>query len=423
VKAPLLPLDILLVIALLGACSRPTPTLIIDPADSADSADPTGKDTGARLDSGQSGDSSEPTDSGDTGAGADSGDTEDTGEPASPSDQDMIKAFFGPMMLTEGAHTYSHPDDLVLLGFNSLDMSQYVLLGPDGVVSTQYSEQEITDRLNRFKGTGLEISLTFIGGYTSSGDEADAVWGSQYADEGADIEMVLGHLTDHMVAMVPMAEELEITQISVYKPDLLFYEKTNDDGSPNFDAVSAWSQTHLAAMEAAGWGDEDNEQLIWKFGYDYVPPTASESNIPIDIDFSGYDGAGFSLSAADASWESDAEVWAALYRDQVDRFLVHFAGSLPEASGWPAITELGVADASCGYWSSPDEVCEIYWTEEHIMAAFDAVLTGVSEWNSTEDEDFRGVYILDSPSDSGMFSIGESQNVRTVIEEGLAALE
>jgi hypothetical protein len=410
-------------ITLLGACGgRPVPGL---PSDTQDSPGPDPDDTDVGDDSGQDTDTDtdDPVDTSDSGDPGDTSDTGDTGETPEPSDQDMIKAFYGPMMLTEGAHTYSHPDDLALLGFNTLDMAQYVLLGPDGVVSTQYSEQEITDRLNRFKGTGMDISLTFVAGYTSSGDEADAVWGTQYTDEGADIETVLGHLTDHMVEMIPLAEDLGVYQLSVYEPDLLFYEKNNTDGSPNFDAVSSWSQTHLAAMEAGGWGDPDDEQLVWKFGYYYVPPTASGSNVEIDIDFSGYDGAGFSLSAEDASWESDAEVWASIYRNQVDRFLEHFANSLPDSRIWPAVTEFGAADASCGYWSSPDEPCEIYWTEEHMVAAFEAVLEGVNDWNTSHTVDFRGVHVLDSDSDSGLFSIGGSEVVRNAIAEGLAALE
>jgi hypothetical protein len=421
VNKPTCILPALLSITLLCACGgRPVPGL---PGDTQDTAIPDPEDTDPVTDSGQDTDTQDPVDTSDSGEVDDTSDTQDTGEPPEPSSQDMVKSFFGPMMMTEGAHTYSHPDDLATLGFNTIDLSQYVLLGPDGVVSTQYSEQDITDRLNRFAGTGIQLSLTFVAGYTSTGDEANAVWGSQYTDEGADIETVLGHLSDHMVEMVPLAKDLGVYQLSVYEPDLLFYEKTNTDGSPNFDTVSAWSQTHLAAMQAAGWGDSEDEQLIWKFGYYYVPPTASGSNVTIDIDFSGYDGAGFSLSAEDASWESDATVWASIYRNQVDRFLEHFVDSLPDSTVWPAVTEFGAADASCGYWSSPDDPCEIYWTEEHMVAAYESVLDGVREWNTSHSVDYRGVFVFDPASDTGMFSIGGSETVRDAIQEGLAALE
>ncbi len=415
----------LLSLSLFTACSRPTAGLP-GPDDDTDGAN--GNDTDLPTDSGEDPDTSDTSTSPDSGdspvdTGEPSDTDTDTGDEPEPFEQDMVKAFYGPMMLTEGAHPYSQRDDLVLMGFNTIDMAQYVLLGPDGVVSTTYSEQEITDTLNRYGESELRVSLTFIVGYTATGDEADAVWGSQYTDQGADIETVLGHLTQHMVDLVPLAEDLDVYQLSVYEPDLLFYEKTNTDGSPNFDAVSTWSQTHLAAMQDAGWGDEEDEQLIWKFGYYYVPPTASGSNVPIDIDFSGYDGAGFSLSAEDESWEEDAEVWSSIYANQVDRFLAHFSESLPDASVWPAITEFGVGDASCGSWSSPDDPCDIYWTEEHVIAAFEAVLEGVQKWNDTEETQFRGVYLLDSPPDTGLFSIADSAVVRDSIQEGMAALE
>ena len=145
--------------------------------------------------------------------------------------------------------------------------------------------------------------------------------------------------------------------------------------------------------------------------------------VSIDIDFSGYAGAGFSLSAADASWDSSVKDWSEDYRSQVDRYLEHFHDALPDASIWPAVTELGVADASCGHWSGESEACESYWTEEHVQAAYAAVLSGVADWNADQEVDYRGVYILDSPTSSGLFGIGYSQPVREVIQEGMAALE
>ena len=366
------------------------------------------------------------TDSGDdTGPIEDSGDTgepSDTAEPVEPFSQEMIKAFYGPKMADETAHAFSHPDDLMLMGFNLVDMNQYVLFGPDGVVESLFSEKELTDRLHRFAETDLQVSLTYVPGYTASGDVADAVWGVPYANEGADVAAVMDHLTSYMVESVPLLSDLGVYQVSVYEADWLFHESNAADGSPNFDAVSTWSQAHLAAMEAAGWGDQDDEQLVWKFGYAYVPYSDAQTNVSIDVDFSGYDGAGFSVSADDASWDSDVSHWSEGYRDQVDRYLAHFSNSLPDASVWPAVTEFGAGDASCGHWI-PDSECEFYWTEDHIEAAYQTVLSAVADWNLEQDVDVRGVYVLDSPSDSGLFGIGFSQPVREAIQEGMAALE
>ena len=157
-------------------------------------------------------------------------------------------------------------------------------------------------------------------------------------------------------------------------------------------------------------------------GYAYVPYSDLDSNIAIEVDFSGYDGAGFSISADDASWDSDVSLWSEGYRDQVDRFLAHFSNALPDASIWPAVTEFGAGDASCGHWV-PDSKCEFYWTQDHIEAAYETVLSAVADWNLEQEVDFRGVYVLDSPADSGLFGIGFSQPVREAIQEGMAALE
>ena len=362
----------------------------------------------------------------DTGTPLDSADTStplDTGELPEPLPQSMVKAFFGPMLLDVDAHAFDDPAAIEAMGFDTVDLSQYVLLGPDGVVSSMFSETELRSRVEAFSDVGLQVSLTFVPGYSRTGDEAGAVWNTQYTDEGADIEEVLGHLTDHMVGLVPLMEEMGIYQLSVYEPDLLFYEKTNTDGSPNFDAVSRWSQTHRLEMAAAGWGDTPGEQLIWKFGYYYVPPTASGSNVPIDIDFSGYDGAGFSISAEDPSWESEPSIWASIYRNQVDRFLEHFAESLPDDTVWPAITEFGAADAICGFWLGESAQCSVDWTEAHIEAAFHEVTNAVHEWNISNEVQYRGVYALDSPSDSDLFGFHDSALVRETLAEGLAELE
>ena len=233
---------------------------------------------------------------------------------------------------------------------------------------------------------------------------------------------VLAHLTSHMVEMVPLFSDLSVFQVSVYEADWLFHETNASDGSPNFEAVSNWSQTHLAAMQTAGWGDQDDEQMVWKFGYPYVPYSDAGANISIDVDFTGYHGAGFSISADDASWNADVSAWSEGYRDQVVRYMSHFSIALPDASIWPAITEFGAADASCGHWI-PDSECEFYWTEDHVEAAYQTVLNAVADWNQDQDVDYRGVYVLDSPSDSGLFGIGFSQPVREVIQEGMAALE
>ena len=43
----------------------------------------------------------------------------------------------------------------MLMGFNLVEMNQYVLLGPEGVVEVTVQEKELTDRLNRFAETEL----------------------------------------------------------------------------------------------------------------------------------------------------------------------------------------------------------------------------------------------------------------------------
>ena len=87
------------------------------------------------------------------------------------------------------------------------------------------------------------------------------------------------------------------------------------------------------------------------------------------------------------------------------------------------MTEFGAADASCGFWNGTEESCEKYWSEGHIEAAFEAVLSAVRDWNADHDGLYRGVYVLDSPTDSGLFGLASSEDVQLAVQEGLAELE
>ena len=196
-------------------------------------------------------------------------------------------------------------------------------------------------------------------------------------------------------------------------------------GTPDFGMISDWGQELQEAMRAAGWGDERGEVLIWKTGYSTVPMNPEGINTDLGIDFSGYSGAGFSLTPDDMSWQEDPILWAESYRSQIDRTLVHFASMLPEDGGtWPAVTEFGAWAAPCGFWNAENaEHCESFWSEDHIVEAYAQVLDAVRVYNESNDQDYRAVFPMDAPWDSNQFALHYSERVQEAIREGLANLD
>ena len=352
--------------------------------------------------------------------GLDSGETGDSGDTGDPFADEMIKGLFGPMMLDPEIHIFDDPETLASMGFNTVGLLQYILISAEGVAMEGWTEEEITDVVQGFQAAGLEVSLGLGVGYSESGDKDSLFSATNYPSIGIEPEPVLAVMGEYLLSMVPLAKELDIRLLSVNETDLFFYE-THEDGSLDFSAVSDWSQEIRLDLEAAGWGEE-GEMLLWKTGYSYVPFLEHGIYQSIDIDMSGYDGAGFSVSPDDKNWDEDLDIWAANYRNQIDRFVQEFAETVPEET-WPSVTEFGAWDVACGFWNEEVGPCEKYWTEEHIAMAYTTVFESVAAWNESEEPKFKGIFPMSSPVRSGQFELSYSELVQQAIADGLALLD
>ena len=335
----------------------------------------------------------------------------------------MIHGFFGPMLLDPVEHDFDDPQTLVDMGFDTVGLAQYLLLGPEGIQMKMWSDDEIREIVSGFREVGLGVSLTLSMGYTPTGSEDDWLWATNLPSHGVDPEPLMQTLTEYMVDLVPLARELGIYQLSVNEADLFLHE-TGADGRPDFSKVSAWGQTHRAAMQAAGWGLDDTEQLVWKTGYGYVPFSETSPVTAIELDFTGYTAAGLSLTPSDQSWVADPETYAVQYRAMVDRSLAHLNDALPEGETWPLVTEFGAWGCECGFWNVDDpSECDRYWSEAHIQVVFSTVFEAVVNWNSMKERDYRGVFVMDSPTDSMQFGLNHSLAVQETIQAGLSSLD
>jgi hypothetical protein len=329
----------------------------------------------------------------------------------------MIRGIFGPMLLEPIEHDFDDPDQILSLGIDTVGLAQYLLLGPKGIQMKMWSEDEIREIVPIFTEAGLGVSLTLSMGYTPTGLEEDWLWSTNLPSHGVDPEPLMETLTSYMVELVPLARELGIYQLSVNEADLFLHE-TYADATPDFSTVSAWGQDLRIEMEAAGWGQNENEQLVWKTGYGSIDAT------PVDLDFTGYTSAGFSLTPSDNSWVEDPEEFGEAWRGVVDRTLAHFVDALPDDQIWPSVTEFGAWGCECGFWNTDNPSdCERYWSEEHIQVVFSTGIEGVADWNASKDVDYRGVFVMDSPTDSYQFGLSDSDAVQQTIREGLEALD
>jgi hypothetical protein len=325
------------------------------------------------------------------------------------------------MMLDPELHEFDDPETLASMGFNTVGLLQYILVTPEGVGMEGWSTEEITDVVRGFQAAGLDVSLGLGVGYSESGESDNIFSAINYPSIGIEPEPVLEVMGEYLLSMVPLAEELDIKLLSVNEADLFFYE-TDENGTLDFSVVSAWKQQMRVELEAAGWGDEDDELLLWKTGYGYVPFLEDGIYQSIDIDMSGFDGAGFSVTPDDKNWDEDVEVWAANYRNQVDRFIAEFAMAVPDGT-WPSVTEFGAWDSACGFWNEDIGACEKYWSEEHVARAYTTVYEALAEWNLTQEPKYRGAFAMDSPVSSGQFLISSSEQVQQAIADGMAGLD
>jgi predicted O-linked N-acetylglucosamine transferase (SPINDLY family) len=367
-------------------------------------------------------DSGKNTDTSTSGhTGLDSGDSGHTGDTGSPLDDGMIKGLFAPMLLDPELHEFDDPETLAAMGFNTVGLLQYILVSAEGVAMVGWTDEEITDRVHSFQDAGLEVSLGLGVGYSADGDPDSLFSATNYPSMGVEPQPVLDVMGEYLLSMVPLAQELDVLLLSVNETDLFFYE-TQDDGSLDFSVVSDWQQEMKVELEAAGWGDAEDELLLWKTGYSYIPFLEDGIYQSIDIDMSGYDGAGFSLSPDDKNWDEDLEIWAANYRNQVDRFVQAFAETVPDDT-WPSVSEFGSWDVACGFWNEEMGPCEKYWTEEHVAMAYTLVYESIAAWNETEEPKYKGVFPMSSPILSGQFELSYSELVQEAIAEGMAGLD
>ena len=349
-------------------------------------------------------------------------DSADSADTAVEGEGEMIKGIFAPMMLDPELHDFDDPQTIADMGFNTVGLLQYILVGPDGVVMEGWTDEEITTVVQSFQAVGLDVSLGLGMGYSKTGDIDDLLRVTNYPAEGVEPEPVLAVLGDYFLSMVPLAEELDIAILSVNETDLSFYE-TNSDGTPDFSVVSAWSQQIRVDMEAAGWGDEPDELLLWKTGYGYVPFMEHGVYQSIDVDMSGYPAAGFSIAPENMHWQEDVTAWAEGYRAHVDRYIQTFTAAMPSENTWPSISEFGVWDFGCGFWNEDKGPCELYWTEEHIAMAFTTVYEAIADWNATQEPKLQAAFAMNSPVRSGQFEWASSERVQEAIAAGIALLD
>jgi hypothetical protein len=354
--------------------------------------------------------------------GIDSGDSDTDIDTDTSSDSSMVKGLFIPMGMDVEQHPFAEPHVLAEMGFNSLALLQYVLISPDGVVMEGWTEEEITARVQSYQEAGLAVSVGLGVGYSETGDPDDLFSATNYPSIGIEPGPVLEVMSDYMVDMVPLAETLGVRMLFVNEADLFFYE-TRADESLDFSTVSAWSQQFKSDLEDAGWGDEEDELILWKTGYSYVPFLEDGIYTDIQLDMDGFDMAGFSITPDDKNFDADLDTWAAGYRSMVDRFVADFAAAMPDETVLPAVTEFGAWDAACGFWNATPDTCERYWTEEHLAAAYSTVFDSIAEWNATQEPKFRGVFPMSSPLRSGQFTIATSTFVQDTIADGMAQLD
>ena len=170
------------------ACNRPAVQQALDVTDSGGSLH-----TGVIL--------------GDSGTLVDSGEADDTGAGI---EDEMIKGIFAPMMLDPELHDFDDPQTIADMGFNTVGLLQYILVGPDGVVMEGWTDEEITDVVRGFQAVGLDVSLGLGMGYSKTGDIDDLLRVTNYPAEGVEPGPVLEVLGDYFLSMVPLAEELDI---------------------------------------------------------------------------------------------------------------------------------------------------------------------------------------------------------------------
>ena len=335
----------------------------------------------------------------------------------------MIRGLFGPMFLEPAEHDFDDPAEIRAMGFDTVGLAQYLLLSPAGIQMEMWSHDEIREIVSMYTDAGLGVSLTLSMGYTPTGSKDDWIWATNIPAQGVDPTPLMETLGAYMVDLIPLARELGIYQLSVNEADLFLHE-THSDATPDFSKVSSWGQELRSDMEAEGWGLSDDEQLIWKTGYGFVPFDSGSTPVGVDLDFSGYTGAGFSITPSDDAWIEDPEEFGAQYRDMVERSLEHFADAIPEGETWPSITEMGAWGCGCGFWNVEDaSECERYWSEAHIQEVYSAVMDAVAAWNQREELTYRGVFVMDSPTDSGQFGLSDSGAVQETIRVGLEGLD
>lgn len=258
------------------------------------------------------------------------------------------RGLWAPSITVENSHDTDDPTYLSNNGFNLVSVIANVVVDANGDITTYTDEFELDAVIQRYQAQNFQILLSVALVYSEDGTMDNMSGATTFqSTTSVDIESVLDAYEPYVSQFAAYAEE---NNIEIFVPmneaDLTLGTPTDEEFVFDYTLASNWGQEILETIETAGF----TGKVLWKSGMDY-------SNIDWDLDLTGYDMVGVSISPSEVH-RSDL---TGLFAEDVERIITKMNTAASE-DGVPEtlVSEFGAWGLSEAWEDS--EYAQIYET-------------------------------------------------------------